>query len=310
MHPDCPDFDLCENCEALPISVHPPNHPMLKMRNPDTMVPRVIRTFNSGLSASASTSLPHRTTSEVSVTAAEALVETAEASVQLVQPETAEAAVSATVSAADVATGITRLIGPSTAPMHRHETLAPGLRLLSDLGVVVATPDLAGSSAKTASPFMQPQELFYSGPTTPVSEQPELIQSRSITPVLEMPEVAERANAGPILIPTPAPLFSRFPVAPKSRAGSFDLHALFISDNYVQDGQVFPAGAEFIKSWRMQNDGDIAWPETTTVAFVAGDRLPAYVGAPTSYPVGRVEPGQVVTIYAHDMKVRVISQSH
>ena len=34
MHPDCPDYDLCENCEALPGTRHPSNHPMLKTREP------------------------------------------------------------------------------------------------------------------------------------------------------------------------------------------------------------------------------------------------------------------------------------
>ena len=34
MHPDCPDYDLCENCESAPIPVHPENHPMLKTRVP------------------------------------------------------------------------------------------------------------------------------------------------------------------------------------------------------------------------------------------------------------------------------------
>ena len=43
MHPECPDFDLCSNCEALPIPVHPLNHPMLKMRTPDTVIPTVYR---------------------------------------------------------------------------------------------------------------------------------------------------------------------------------------------------------------------------------------------------------------------------
>jgi len=43
MHPDCPDYDLCDNCECLPIPVHPPIHPMLKMKTPDTVVPTVYR---------------------------------------------------------------------------------------------------------------------------------------------------------------------------------------------------------------------------------------------------------------------------
>ncbi|KAL0951646.1 hypothetical protein HGRIS_008326 [Hohenbuehelia grisea] len=43
MHPDCPDFDLCANCESMPIPVHPSNHPMLKMKSPETVVPTVYR---------------------------------------------------------------------------------------------------------------------------------------------------------------------------------------------------------------------------------------------------------------------------
>ncbi|KAG1853531.1 hypothetical protein C8R48DRAFT_777042 [Suillus tomentosus] len=43
MHPSCPDFDLCQNCEALPIPVHPSIHLLLKMKTPDTVIPTVYR---------------------------------------------------------------------------------------------------------------------------------------------------------------------------------------------------------------------------------------------------------------------------
>lgn len=39
----CPDFDLCAACEALPIPQHPDNHPMLKMKSIDTIIPRIYR---------------------------------------------------------------------------------------------------------------------------------------------------------------------------------------------------------------------------------------------------------------------------
>ncbi|KAF9469784.1 hypothetical protein BDZ94DRAFT_1286368 [Collybia nuda] len=39
MHPQCPDFDLCEACEAHPIPVHPGNHPMLKVKSNETAIP-------------------------------------------------------------------------------------------------------------------------------------------------------------------------------------------------------------------------------------------------------------------------------
>lgn len=34
MHPDCPDYDLCEKCESAPVAVHPETHPMLKTKMP------------------------------------------------------------------------------------------------------------------------------------------------------------------------------------------------------------------------------------------------------------------------------------
>lgn len=107
-------------------------------------------------------------------------------------------------------------------------------------------------------------------------------------------EMVQTSTEVPSMIRT---FLDRFP--PVQGAG---LRAAYISDNNVEDGQTFPAGAEFVKSWRMQNDGDVAWPETTEVAFVAGDRLPAFECAPDRYFVGRVEPGEFVDVYAADMK--------
>lgn len=34
MHPDCPDFDLCEKCESMPFGSHPDTHAMLKIKTP------------------------------------------------------------------------------------------------------------------------------------------------------------------------------------------------------------------------------------------------------------------------------------
>ena len=34
MHPECPDYDLCEKCESAPFPVHPETHPMLKTKVP------------------------------------------------------------------------------------------------------------------------------------------------------------------------------------------------------------------------------------------------------------------------------------
>jgi uncharacterized protein YheU (UPF0270 family) len=38
-HPECPDFDLCQDCEALPIAVHPSTHNFLKLKRADVAIP-------------------------------------------------------------------------------------------------------------------------------------------------------------------------------------------------------------------------------------------------------------------------------
>ena len=82
------------------------------------------------------------------------------------------------------------------------------------------------------------------------------------------------------------------------------LLAEFVSDNNIADGQIFPPGAEFVKSWRMRNDGERDWPETTELVFVAGDRLAPYAGAPTKVKVGVVKSGAEVELVSGEMKVR------
>ncbi len=82
------------------------------------------------------------------------------------------------------------------------------------------------------------------------------------------------------------------------------LQAYFVGDDH-EDGPLFDAGAQFAKSWRIQNVGEWPWPESTELTFVGGDRMPAFEGAPLSYHVGRVEPGDIVYVYAADLKVGV-----
>ncbi|KAL4246320.1 hypothetical protein ABKN59_008948 [Abortiporus biennis] len=78
--------------------------------------------------------------------------------------------------------------------------------------------------------------------------------------------------------------------------------ATFVSDTNIPDGQIFPPGAEFVKSWRMKNDGTEGWPETTEVVFVAGDRLAPRNDAPKIARVGAVPAGEEVEIVGGEMK--------
>jgi hypothetical protein len=98
------------------------------------------------------------------------------------------------------------------------------------------------------------------------------------------------------------PPMPHVPAPPRPR-----FSAAYISDNNIAEGQIFPPGAEFVKSWRMRNDGDTAWPENTVLRYVAGDRLaPRGVGTVPVH-VGTVEPGNEVELVGGDMKAPEVS---
>ncbi len=57
-------------------------------------------------------------------------------------------------------------------------------------------------------------------------------------------------------------------------------------------GTVLSPGASFVKTWRVRNDGDVAWGEGYTAAFAADDRL----GGPESAPLPPTEPLRATNI--------------
>ncbi|KAH9920249.1 uncharacterized protein BXZ73DRAFT_104766 [Epithele typhae] len=81
------------------------------------------------------------------------------------------------------------------------------------------------------------------------------------------------------------------------------LLATFVSDSNIPDGQIFPPGAEFVKSWRMRNDGEVDWPATTELVFVAGDRMAPRLVAPAKVMIGVVKAGEEVELFSGEMKV-------
>jgi len=110
---------------------------------------------------------------------------------------------------------------------------------------------------------------------------PELAVEPQATP--SSPVVSERAVQ---LVSTPVP--------------ELPLRATFISDNNISDGHLLPPGAEFVKSWKMLNDGVRDWPETTQLIFVAGDKL--VNDENTVVKVGKVAAGEEIDIWTGDMK--------
>jgi next-to-BRCA1 protein 1 len=83
---------------------------------------------------------------------------------------------------------------------------------------------------------------------------------------------------------------------------SRELMAKFVSDVTVNDGQLFPPGAEFVKAWRMLNNGSSDWPKSTRLVFVAGDQLTRDRSVPEAVEVGSVSVGAEVELWTGELK--------
>jgi next-to-BRCA1 protein 1 len=132
----------------------------------------------------------------------------------------------------------------------------------------------------------------------------------SLVALLSKPENAPRTGALDTI--SPSRLLSRLLdssstgslSSPVDRSNTVDedmpLRASFVADNNIPDGQIFPPGAEFVKSWRMRNDGPGSWPADTELVFVAGDKL--VIDKSERFKVGAVPPGEEVDVWTGEMK--------
>ena len=66
--------------------------------------------------------------------------------------------------------------------------------------------------------------------------------------------------------------------------------ARFVSDVSILDGTMFSAEQQFVKIWRMRNEGTTNWPELTRLVFVGGDNLSNV----ESVQVASIGPGSLI----------------
>lgn len=336
----CADFDLCSNCEALPIPVHPLTHHMLKMK---TLAP-----------VSSRSPVSHRTT-EPSATLPQIHVQP-----RLQTPPSSQAGLVFTSMPPSTSETATELPSADLMTFNEKDTeeavptpTIPSMGLVGSLTPdinVLVEPTMESCSSQLASVQgpapAEPQPIITRAitpevpavSTSPVPHNEEIAKDNwqlwpemrnmlsdipattSSTPVMVSSEIStglttprdfanvvnEAASAADLEIsqatiaPSPAP----------SSVGGYDLlmtpdpqlvtlRAAYVADNNIPDGQIFPPGAEFVKSWKMMNDGYRDWPETTQLMWAAGDKL-------TEQPavrVGRVASGEEVDIWTGEMKV-------
>jgi hypothetical protein len=119
------------------------------------------------------------------------------------------------------------------------------------------------------------------------------------------PEISQR-SMDPVTFPSPCPSsVGGFNLLMTPEPHPVALRASYVADNNIPDGQIFPPGAEFVKSWKMLNDGPRDWPETTQLVWVAGDKLTSQL----VMRIGMVHAGDEVDIWTGEMKVCPSSQA-
>ncbi|KAI0699389.1 hypothetical protein C8T65DRAFT_581265 [Cerioporus squamosus] len=167
-------------------------------------------------------------------------------------------------------------------------------------------PVAPGNSA-SAGPIQESPltgEPLLCRPLMPEVDKPAGLPIRSLSDLLS--SVRPAASILPTSSPPPVS-----PPPPASPPVSFwqsfirpspPLTAEFVSDNNIPVGQIFPPGAEFVKSWRMRNDGTVAWPESTELVFVAGDRMAPNSAVLSKIHVGLVNAGEEVELVSGEMK--------
>lgn len=274
LHPDCVNFDLCQHCEALPISVHPENHPLVKFKH--DYVGETHTDFSKVFEFVRNGGLQQELYRQTIPSDGEHQRDKPVVQVLIPRPE---------------------LDLDANAVSPRSEADFP--RVPTDEPMPVTNNPVIVSMPAALLQLESPQVW----PVAP----PESVQAM----VAPMDAPIDQLLTEPILPSTPEAQPTRveatsLPKSPNSLTSkcpaTVGYNAVFVADNSVEDGHVFPAGAEFVKSWRLRNNGSVAWPESTVVAFMGGDRCGAAKSSPMEYHVGSVAAGAFADVHVEDMK--------
>jgi len=337
MHPDCPDYDLCAMCESHPIPIHPSKHPMLKMKTADTIVPTVYRVgqttlINSGPSVKGikeeDKALPTPPMpTEFEDEKLEAL--TKELKSQPSSMASSTAGFKLPPLTLDSRKDLFYEFWPKvTEELEERQTTSQ----MQDVpqpnpAAPTAGRDYVQMFAELADPFRDPEpkstglhspelstQALLSRPVS-VPIAPEMLQQRPTSVTTHSRSLAALLNG----YRSPSPQFSPSlavsvssldgasqnepsPAVPSSHdQEEHSLVGRFLSDTTVPDGQIFPPGAEFVKSWRILNDGPRDWPESTELHYTAGENF-ALAHSSQNVKVGKVAAGLEVDVWTGELK--------
>lgn len=288
---------MCQDCEALPVALHPDSHALLKIRSNDTVIPSVLRDtyrrpssptnaifdapdspVNPVPERSLESGFIHNPTSGTSPLEEPesrfSPISTPRSVSSLVLEETVpsnESVSHMTIRPVDVDTDVQPLIKGSQRP-----TLVIGETTVFDISSLEETSD---AKPTNIDKFV---ELSTSSPMSTLTQTVATQLQHLLNNAAPKDDIPAPDSTETLALVSEAPL-----------------RATFISDVTVADGSIFPPGAEFIKCWKMTNSGERDWPETTQLVFTAGEGFGA---ANQSVSVGLVKSGETVDLWTKELK--------
>lgn len=322
MHTECYDFDLCENCEALPIPVHPQVHPLLKMKMPDTVMPLVQRaqstnaphcTRRDSKERNAQLGDAHKQVEELRAQVAQLLAEKAQLQattdqVSPVAPYGSSHSVEEVVTMAPKATNSTPAIQVSDIDRSLRRLWRPVNKQMKETIMrATANADTTGGQLQQLLKATENLAINLNVDTTSTSQLPSVEGNSNMAELTiagltslspEIPAEPARIASVPSEL-KPDLQYSTDTISAPVITSPTNLRGNFVRDVTIPDGHVLPPGAEFVKVWRMQNDGDRSWPETTELHFRTGTRF----SGTTTMLIGEVTPGTSVDVETSELKV-------
>ncbi len=195
--------------------------------------------------------------------------------------------------------GFTVQAASSAKPVVSSPTLALGRCLCALMLLAVALLSACAPAATSAPQTQGPDAVYTAAAQTVVAQitqstgataVAQLTQSAGATAVAQLTQIASAPTATPIPAPpTPLP-----PATPTETQVALPCDAAqFLGDVTVSNGSLFPPGAAFVKTWRIQNTGSCSWTPAYSLVFAGGDILDKVTEVP--FPQN-VDPGQYLDL--------------
>lgn len=246
MHPDCPDYDLCEKCECSPFPVHPETHPMLKTKVPLRIDAQTV--------LDSADVIPTRRASKAFETFRQARTNRATpVAVECVIPPS-------TVQGPNQPTPLT---APAMEPKAEDEPRVPGgyvVKEMSETKEKSFDPLICGTAAShvavsaTNAHNVTPLPAALSEEKTDVDSAVNKLEAMSIVEAVEPEANVHVAVVNERVEPKqPLTQVAKSPSVPPTLAVTPLDVCSWVRHQTMGPGSALPAGAEFTKTWRMKH---------------------------------------------------------